>query len=306
MAQLLNLQSQHSTLLRTQHILGRHSGSSNTILDNPEASRLQASILWNGSYWLLQDTSTNGTYINRELITNGFKKRLTKGDSIQFGSLNAEVWLFANDSSPKSLLVPLQPDSQTIELEGVIALPTDEDPEVTIYQSQNGEWICEDLTGTLILQQGSQVSTTNSNWYFVNAEEFDRTKKSETVQNKPPKVEFIFTVSKNEEHVSLSIIIDNEEISLGERTHHYLLLLLARYRIADQQAGVDDGEQGWLDKDLLSKLIGLDENHINIQIYRFRKQLINAKPSAMRLLQLVERRRGCLRLAVATIKINGD
>ena len=136
MAKLLNNRSNTLTLLRNQHIFGRHSGSSNTVLENPEASRLQAFILWNGSYWLLQDTSTNGTFINKELIANGFKKRLAKGDTIQFGSLNAETWVFNNEDPPKSLLVSLQEEAEVIELEGVLALPDDEKPELTISQDR--------------------------------------------------------------------------------------------------------------------------------------------------------------------------
>ncbi len=307
MATLLNTKSNKLTILRSQHIFGRHSGSSNTILDNSDASRLHASILWNGSYWLLQDTSSNGTYVNNEAMIGGIKRRLKIGDTIRFGALNACLWVFNNDDSPKCMLVPIESGSTPpIELDGIVVLPNDNSPEITLYQSSNGEWICENELGVTKLESGLKISTNDSSWYFVNADTFDSTKKAEQTQNiiSTP-INLNFTVSKNEEHVSLCILFENNQIDLGERTHHYLLLILARKRVEDHQSGQEESEQGWIDKGLLSQQTGLDENYINIQIYRFRKQLIKAMPSAMQLLQIIERRRGELRFALKSVEING-
>ncbi len=306
MATLLNTESNLQTILRSQHIFGRHSVSSNTVLDNPEASRLQASIQWNGSCWVLQDTSSNGTFINGKLINGGVKKRLEQGNRIQFGALSACEWVFINDEAPQCMLVPLETGSSPIELNGIVVLPNDDSPEITLYQSPNGDWVCENESGVTTLEAGLKISTKDNNWYFVSADTFDSTKKAE----KHPKtisdlIEVNFIVSKNEEHVSLSILFENILIDLGERTHHYLLLILARKRMADHQLGLDKSEQGWIDKNLLSQQVGLDENYINIQIYRFRKQLIKARPSAMQLLQIIERRRGELRFALTSVNING-
>ena len=94
-------------------------------------------------------------------------------------------------------------------------------------------------------------------------------------------------------------------IDLGERTHHYLLLILARKRMEDQQSLAEENEHGWMDKLLICQQIGLDENHLNIHIYRFRKQLIKARPITMQLMQIIERRRGEIRLGLDTINITG-
>jgi len=307
MATLLNTKSNKLTILRNQHIFGRHSGSSNTLLDNPEASRLHASIFWNGSFWLIQDTSSNGTFINNEVIITGIKRRLKIGDSVRFGALNAYPWVFNNDDAPKSMLVPIKSSSAApVELEGIMVLPNENSPEITLYQAKNGEWVCENEAGVTSLESGVKVSTNDNSWYFVNADTFDSTKKAEqTDGNILASINLNFTVSKNEEHVSLCILFENKPIDLGERTHHYLLLILARKRMADHQSGLEDSEQGWIDKSLLSQQTGLDENYINIQIYRFRKQLIKAIPSAMQLIQIIERRRGELRFALKSVEING-
>ena len=306
MATLLNTQSNELIILRNQHIFGRHSAGSNTVLDNPDASRLHASVLWNGSAWLLQDSSSNGTFINDKNIIGGVKRKLKLGDTIRFGSINACPWVFNNDDAPKSMLVSIEAELPPIELEGIVVLPNDDLPEITLYQSPNGDWICEHHSGVTRLESGSRVSTSDSDWYFINADTLDETIKSaQALNNTSIPINLQFTVSKNEEHVSLAIIFENKQVDLGERTHHYLLLILARKRMSDYQSGLEDNEQGWIDKSLLSLQTGLDENYINIQIYRFRKQVILAIPSARQLLQIIERRRGEIRFALNSVEING-
>jgi len=306
MAILINTETKQPLVLRTQHIFGRHSGSSQTILKNPEASRLHASVFWNGSHWLIQDNSSNGTFLNNALITAGTKNRLKVGDSIQFGALNACIWIFNNEEPPKSLLVSLVDGINPIELEGVVVLPNEASPEITIYQVASGQWVFENSIGITTLESGRKVSTDNNSWIFIDAEISDRTQQADHILNKDSTdIKLNFTVSKNEEHVSIKIKINRLQINLGERAHHYLMLYLARKRLTDLQQGLENSEQGWIDKDILCQQTGLDEKHVNLQIYRFRKQLIQANPAAIQLLQIIERRRGELRFAFTSIQIKG-
>lgn len=306
MATLKNVKNDQLIILRPQHIFGRHAAGSHTILNNPEASRLHASVYWNGSNWLIKDTSSNGTYLNGTLITSGIKKRLNIGDIIQFGALQADQWVLNDINPPKSLLISLFDNGDTIELNDVILLPDYDEPEVTVYQSANGHWLSENQSGVQILETGSKVLTKDQSWIFIDAESVEKTHQAVHSQGKGAgDIQLKFIVSKNEEHVSLVISMDHLHIDLAERTHHYLILMLARKRLSDNQIGVEKNEQGWFDKDLLCQQLGLDERYINLQIYRFRKQLIQANPIGMQLLQLIERRRGELRLATDAIEIIG-
>lgn len=302
MAKLLHKETKEIIILRSQHIFGRHPAGSNTILNNTESSRLHASIQWNGRDWSIQDTSQNGTFVNGRKIPNGLKNELNKNDEIHFGSLDSPCWTFINDQEPKSLLVSTDPNAKTIELEGIIALPNEDSPQITIYQTLNQQWLYENQTGVTQLTHGSIVSIDDSSWYFVSAETLESTNFLDQTQ-KPTPIEAQFTVSQNEEHISLKLIWNNQKINLGERVHHYLLLILARKQLEDNQAGIKASEQGWLDKDIICEETGLEETHINIQIYRLRKQLMQVQPTAKTLLQIVERRRREIRLAVDTIKI---
>jgi hypothetical protein len=106
-----------------------------------------------------------------------------------------------------------------------------------------------------------------------------------------------FQVSLNEEHAFLALYRDGRPYTdLGERAHHYCLLTLARRRLEDSAAGLDASSQGWIDIGALSRMLGLDAAHVNIQVFRARTQFRGALPQQDRLPELVERRRGEVRL----------
>jgi len=113
-----------------------------------------------------------------------------------------------------------------------------------------------------------------------------------------------FTVSLNEEHTFLRVAWGRDrEIDLGERVHHYSLLTLARQRLHDAGRGVDPSSQGWTEAAKLSRMLGVDPVHLNIQLHRARAQLARALPDGVRLPDLVERRRGELRLGALSFRI---
>jgi hypothetical protein len=103
-------------------------------------------------------------------------------------------------------------------------------------------------------------------------------------------------VSLNEEHVFLTITLSGErELDLGERSHHYCLLTLARQRLSDARRGIDCSGQGWLGRQQLSDMLGVDIGNLNIQIHRACQQIARALPRGVELGELIERRRGELR-----------
>jgi hypothetical protein len=106
---------------------------------------------------------------------------------------------------------------------------------------------------------------------------------------------FNFDVSLDEEHVQLCLEHKGEPIDLGERTHHYLLLHLARLKAQHAKDGIDCNNQGWINNDQLERELGIDNSHINIQIFRARKQIAHAIPNINGLADLLERRRGSVR-----------
>ncbi|MGR6873114.1 FHA domain-containing protein [Pseudomonas sp. HK3] len=305
MAILINERTGVHAILQPQHIFGRHPTAS-TKLSNPEASRTHAVVIWDGECWVFQDTSSNGSYINGQYQYKGSKTHLEKGDRVQFGSKHSDEWYVKEVLPPQSLLLPITPGLPTIHLKNITVLPSEDNPEVSIFQSADGSWVCESSAGEYELKMGDRVGSEDSQWKFIDAKACMKTdiiSPSDTYR--PTNVSFFFNVSQNEEHVSLSFTQGESVIDLGVRSHHYLLLLLARKYLSDKEAGVEKRECGWLDKDNLCKMIGQNENHINIQIYRFRRQFLKAYIAPMKIPQVVERRTGEIRFCIADVKIQG-
>lgn len=307
MATLINETSGIEVILQPQHVIGRHPTAA-TCLTNMEASRTHAVVIWDGEHWLLQDTSSNGTFINGQPLFKGRKAVLHIGDNIQFGSMMAESWFVKDLSSPVCLLQPITPGLSTILLEGIIGLPSEDCPDVSIYKSEQGQWICESDFGEIELAMGDVVGSRDgqSQWRFIDAKASILTDIiGVDNSNYEGPVSFIFDVSQNEEHVSLKICVGQSMVDLGERNHHYLLLLLARKFQEDKDAGLSSQECGWLDKGLLCRMLGQSESHLNIQVYRFRKQFIDSYPDPDRVPKVIERRSGELRFVSDDVKING-
>jgi hypothetical protein len=112
-----------------------------------------------------------------------------------------------------------------------------------------------------------------------------------------------FTVSRDEEHVELRAEYRDQECDLGERVHHYPLLLLVRLRAQDLRRGVAPDSAGWVGFPELAKMLGMDAAHLYIQLFRLRQQIGAALSLTQHPLVIVERRRGQLRAAAMSVRI---
>lgn len=305
MAKLLHAITQKELFLRPEHVFGRHSEQSHFVLQNGRASRIHASIIWTGDNWQIRDLSSNGTFLNGKRLSKNENTTLNKGDVIDFGGKDIEKMVITDLSAPIPILIPKTENGTIIQIENLVCLPSEEQPDLTILQAADGSWICEGIEHTFTLKTGDIIGTNQQQWEFVDAAPFERTIASEplSIDNNEP--EFIFRVSQNEEHVSLTINYGSYALDMGERTHHYLLLLLARKRIKDTEDDVSVAEQGWYDKDQLCKDLGIAEEHLNIHIYRLRKQINEAHQAENPLKQLIQRRRCEVRLNYTRINIAG-
>ena len=303
MATLLNKRTQTSVICRVNHTLGRDAETNITPIQSPSASRNHATIAWNGQTWQIKDASLNGTYLNKTRISSGVYQEISLGTKIQFGNTDDETWEVTELTPPETGLIPLTSDQAFISLHDVVILPL-EHKDIMIYLSEQGQWLCESDDEVSVLKSGDMVGDGKLLWQFSDASPSDATT---TMNLAPPPsdIKFNFKASQNEEHVSLALVVDNKEFDMGERNHHYLLLLLARQRLTDINKGVHSSEQGWINKDVLVKMTGIIEQHINIQIYRFRKQVTSTMPQSTTLHQIIERRPSELRFAYSDILIEG-
>lgn len=200
------------------------------------------------------------------------------------------------------MLWPLRAPARPIALDRTHALPG---AAFTVSRSAQGDWLCNDTTPARVLHDGDAVICGEFAWQLVLAHRgvTAALPRATQVATLPQRIDF--TVSRDEEHVTATLHTRGGAVDLGARAHHYCLVTLARARFADAQAGYDTASRGWIELDVLARMLGLDESHINVQIHRARTQFLPLlSPGSA---ELVERRRGGVRFgALAFRVVRGD
>jgi hypothetical protein len=302
---LRNRSTLRKIYLRTHHVFGR-GRSADTLLENLDASQLHASIRWTGKTWELRDHSRNGTVLDDARLSSAKGFELGVGSTIGFGHDAGSNWQVEDLSPPCNLLWPLGHDTPHVTLGHSNLLPQGLAAELSIHHSEKGQWVCTTPEGSWIMEDGDEVRFAGKVWCFVLAAEVASTMDC-TIGGKPllraPQPELSFRVSQDEEHAWLELNDAGLHLDLGERSHHYALLILARLRLADAQRHLAPHAQGWVELERLAKMLGLDPGHLNIQIFRMRKQLALAMPHGAHVPELIERRRGSLRFGNLRFRI---
>ncbi|WP_431262131.1 FHA domain-containing protein [Roseateles chitinivorans] len=298
MAILIHSASGRRIVLLPQHVFGRDRGAS-TVLDDGEASRLHASIRWTGTAWELRDHSRNGTTVDGWRIPYNSAVELKPGQALIFGVDGASAWRVQDLERPGPLLLSVD-GQEAISLARSTLLPETDAASVSIVQEGDGTWLCTSEDGMRALQEGDEIAVDGRRWRFHSGfgqitEEVATTQQTTCVTR--------FDVSLDEEHVTLRLSHGDRELDLGERTHHYVLLTLARLRVDDATRGLPPSEQGWVYQDRLAKMLGLDSAHLNIQIFRLRRQLAQALGQDVAPPALIQRRRGALRMGDVAMEI---
>ena len=115
-------------------------------LDEAFASGLHASLHFGDAGWEIRDLgSRNGTLINGEGVERGGSRSLTAGDAIAFGDAR-QTWVLEVADEPVPLALTA---SGTIAQgrDGLLPLPSADDPLVTVVRDAKGGWLVEDDGG---------------------------------------------------------------------------------------------------------------------------------------------------------------
>jgi len=295
-----NMETGERVLLRARHIFGRDAARSDTVLTDPEVSNLHAEMCWRGNQWFAVDHSRNGSLLCGRRLTIGQPMALELGHNLRFGPNAQSDWKLVDLSEPRSTLVPLDQGAEPIVLERHNLLPDTYAPELSLFEIQPGQWQLEGHGEANTLAHGDTFGLNGRRYRLFVPGQTNETQTSGQ-RNRSPLLSF--RVSLNEEHTWLQVRGGRAQADLGERSHHYTLLTLARLRLADARSGLDPIAQGWVPADKLARMLGMVPTHLNIQIFRARDQLLNALPTIDTLSNVVERRRGELRLGPLNFEI---
>ncbi len=301
---LKNLTSGEWAVLRDRYVVGRNRTDVHLYIGDNDISRHHAYLFWQDSTWLLRDVSRNGVWVNNQRINPVQAVELNPRDEIRFGQQNVNTWALLDTNAPRSALVPISQDCAVITLDAYNAIPAGNSTLEIIQESSNRWLLCKD--GQLTeLADGQFVEINGATWQAHLVPDNANNRATEKVPLEGIDcMQLQFQVSHDEEHVTLHAQLDGgSQIDFGERTHHYLLLILARKRYQDWGQGFDEAAQGWLDMDTLCNMLGMEASHVNIQIHRARKQLKEALLSIVDIGDLIERRVGSLRVRARRFQI---
>jgi hypothetical protein len=294
--------------LEVRSLVGR--GSRNTVaLDDPRASAEHAVIAWQGDGWELRDLgSRNGTWVDGERVERGKRVRLRRDSRVSFGVPDA-TWVLVDDRGTGPAARNQQSGDLVHAAAGLLALPTLADPRATIFPGENGQWLVDVAGEVHRIADGATLALDGIDWTIFLPSSLAPVPGTleATGAGAPPTIAALalsFVVSSDEEHVDIGLRwSDREKVSLPPRSSHYLMLTLARARLADAARGVPEGEQGWLYSADLATMLGYGAEHLNVEIFRARALL--SKLGVVDAGQLIERRASSrqLRLGVARLQV---
>ena len=270
MAELREESGTRSCILMAEHLIGRGPQCALRLSPNYVSSQ-HAVVRWSGNGWELLDRgSRNGTRLNGAAVEPGRAYRMLKGAVVSFGHPD-ERWSLSDTSEPQAMVLALDSGEVRLEHFGLIGIPSNEAPEATLFKDVDGAWKLEDLEGSLRnLSTGHTFELAGRSYVFSCPTSNELTASvGPGLLTGPPTLEF--AVSSDEDFVELSLAYENRSVALGSRAHNYLLLTLARQRLADAANHVAPASSGWADKDELAAGLRMTPQQIDGEIFRIRR-----------------------------------
>jgi FHA domain len=309
MAVLIKQPEGISSVLLSRHLVGR-SRLAALRMTEPTVSGEHAVLRWTGREWELHDLgSRNGTTVDGRRLAPGERVAVARGAVIAFGQAE-NVWRLVDDNAPTIMAVPVDGGDPICARDDLLALPSDDDPQIVVYRDQVGDWVLEHAGETTRIVDRHTLRAGGRDFILRLPELIAATWDAASV---PPQLQSLtlrFSVSRDQEYVALTARYDHLVIDLGARAHHAVLLALARSRLDDQNAkpsgtesALPESSEGWVYQDELAKELAMDETHLNVAVFRCRRQLGEAGIAGAA--GIVERRRTTreLRLGVGMIEI---
>jgi pSer/pThr/pTyr-binding forkhead associated (FHA) protein len=278
--------------------LGRHPAC-DVRLEDARVSGEHASLHWRGDTWELRDLgSKNGTFLEGRRLVPGERVALQAGQSFLLGPSGTGFQLV--DAGPPAARARHATSGRVQESAGsLLVLPDDEHPLASIFLEGSGRWLLESCEERRHVADQERLLLGGEEWVLELP-----SATTETLEGDVSGLESLHLkigVSRDEEHVVVTLVHGNQHTVLAPRSHHYLLATLARIRLKEHE--LPEAERGWVERDMLCQMLATDSNKLNVDIHRVRKQLstLGIQDAA----SIVERRSGTgqLRLGVRSVEV---
>jgi len=303
MAVILETSTGRTLPLEPEHLVGRAPLCALSLSQRFVSAR-HAILRWTGERWELKDLgSRNGTFLDGHKIGPGEEHHARQGARIAFGTVEQQ-WELVDASPPSVMAVPVE-GGEPVFLDGdLLALPSSDEPFVTIYPSPEGGWLLEQPDDSTTPVTNLQIfEIAGRSWRFCCPERVLKT----SLADDPPELEvrhleLTFSVSRDEEHVELRVSCGARSFDLGARSHHYTLLTLARRRLDDAAQGLPETSCGWTYQEDLWVRPDMTPAQLNLEVFRLRKQF--AALEVFDAARIIERRPRTRQLRIGTGRIS--
>lgn len=293
----------------SRHLVGR-SRLADLRMGEPTVSGEHAVLRWTGREWELHDLgSRNGTIVDGRRLASGERVALARGAVIAFGDAD-NAWCLIDDAPPGVIAFPAEGGEPLCGRDALLALPSDDNPEAVVYRDATGEWVLENRGEAARVADRATVRVGGREFVLRIPELIAATWDASSPSPHLGALTLRFSVSRDEEYIALTARADNQVIDLGARAHHEVLLTLARSRLEDRKTWASSGSgappessEGWVYQDELAQQLSMDETHLNVAVYRCRRQF--AEAGVIGAASIIERRRPTreVRLGVSRIEI---
>lgn len=269
---ILTNSHERSAYLPALCLIGR-SHACDLVLPEKQVSAQHATIEWTGVHWSVRDLgSRNGTYLSGRTLEPGEQAPLKQGAELRFGR-ESQPWRLLDEGAPVLMGLRLSTGAWTLAEGEYLVLPDVQSPELAVYLDSRGLWVVEAQGVSSPVEDRSVHHTGHDDlWKIYLPLAIDGTLKESDAPNLLAHFRLRIAFTRDEEHVELTASTARRSFDLKARAHHYLVLLLARQRLADRRAGLSRAEQGWIRHDDLLRMLRVDDNHLNISIHRARAQ----------------------------------
>jgi hypothetical protein len=186
-------------------------------------------------------------------------------------------------------------------VDGVIGLPSPENPACVLYQGVDGAWLLElPNQSSLPIHDDETFEFANARWRFCCPHALNSTSAADLESDLLESV-LLFRVSSDEEFVELSLQYANRQLELGARQHNFLLLTLARARLADAASQVHEADCGWVYKEQLALGLLVTSQQVDGEVFRIRRHFgHHGVPQAA---TIIERRPGTTQLRIGMTRL---
>lgn len=255
--------------LRVASLFGRHP-ECDLRIENTSVSSEHAALHWRGHGWELRDlNSRNGTFVNGKRLALGERLTLNSGATFSL-SRSGPLFELVDASPPAAAARNNTTGKWSLASCGLLALPSEKQPIVTLFRTSDGHWAGEIDGATRKVTNGEQIRV-GGDTYALEVPDTAL----ETLQSTAPagidSIRLRLAVAPDEEHVEVTVMVDGQARRLPSRRYHYLLVTLARAWLADANAPLS--LRGYMDRNDLCKKLAMDVNKLNVEIHRARRQL---------------------------------